>query len=195
MHKKYSLKHFQFIDDLNINNIQLNIKNLSVIFRNYTSKINVKKIVEIKNFCKKNNISFYLSNYVKECIKLNLDGVYLPSFNKTTVLRKTNLKKNFRVMGSAHNIKEIQQKINQGCTYIFLSPIFKSKKNNKILGISKFNLLTINQNANFVALGGLNKNNLSKIKMLNIVGVSGISFYIKKSRPLIKKASFNNISF
>ena len=195
MHKKYALKHFQFIDDLNINNIQLNIKNLSVIFRNYTSKINVKKIVEIKNFCKKNNISFYLSNYVKECIKLNLDGVYLPSFNKTTVLRKTNLKKNFRVMGSAHNIKEIQQKINQGCTYIFLSPIFKSKKNNKILGISKFNLLTINQNANFVALGGLNKNNLSKIKMLNIVGVSGISFYIKKSRPLIKKASFNNISF
>ena len=181
MHKNYSLKHFQFIDDLNTKNIQLNIKNLSVIFRNYTSKINIKKIIEIKNFCKKNNISFYLSNYIKECIKLNLDGVYLPSFNKTAILKKNNLKKEFKIIGSAHNIKEIQQKINQGCTYIFISPVFKSKKNNKILGISKFNLLTLNQNANFIALGGINKNNLNKTRMLNIIGISGISLYKKKA--------------
>tara|TARA_B110000263_G_C15041883_1_gene388913 strand:+ start:54 stop:608 length:555 start_codon:yes stop_codon:yes gene_type:complete len=180
MHKKKLLKHFQFIDDLNIDCIQLNIKNLSVIYRNYTSKINTKKIIEVKKFCKKNKISFYLSNNIKESIKLDLDGVYLPSFNKRPIIYKSALKKKFEIIGSAHNLKEIKEKKEQGCTSIFLSPIFKTLKSKKFLGINKFNLLKLNKKGNFVMLGGMNKSNLKKIKMLNINGVAGISFYKKK---------------
>ena len=37
-------------------------------------------------------------------------------------------KKNFMILGSAHNQKEIQEKISQKCKAIFLSPVFNVKK-------------------------------------------------------------------
>ena len=40
----------------------------------------------------------------------------------------------------------------------------------------------------FVALGGINKINIKKTKMLDVYGISGISMYKKK--PALKKAGF-----
>ena len=45
----------------------------------------LKLIIKIKNFCKNTNKKFYLSNNIKVAIKLDLDGVYLPSFNKQII--------------------------------------------------------------------------------------------------------------
>ena len=87
---------------------------------------------------------------------------------------------NILVLGSAHNAKEIKEKINQGCDAIFVSPVFKTKDYKKILGIYKFNLLTRNSKIKFYALGGINHKNLKKIKILNAVGFSGITLYKKK---------------
>ena len=85
-------------------------------------------------------------------------------------------------MGSAHNIQEINEKINQGSDAIFLSPIFQTKNYKKILGIYKFNILTKNKKIKFYALGGLNNSNLKKLKVLNAVGFGAINLY-KKNRP------------
>ena len=104
----------------------------------------------------------------------------MPSFNKRPIFYKNAIKKKFDIIGSAHNLKEINEKKKQGCTSIFLSPIFKTSKSKKFLGINKFNLLKLNKKGNFVMLGGMNENNLKKIKMLNINRVAGISFYKKK---------------
>ena len=46
-------------------------------------------------------------------IKLNLDGAYIPSFNKSSKHLAFSLKKNFCIIGSAHNLKEIRIKENQ----------------------------------------------------------------------------------
>jgi thiamine-phosphate pyrophosphorylase len=49
-------------------------------------------------------------------------------------------KKNFEIIGSAHNLKEIRIKENQSVEKIFLSSVFKKNKN--FLGINKFKILT-----------------------------------------------------
>ena len=68
-----------------------------------------KKILEIKRFCKLNRRKFFLANNLALVQKLNLDGAYIPSFNKD--INVTRLKtKNITILGSAHNIKEINQK-------------------------------------------------------------------------------------
>tara|TARA_B100000749_G_scaffold2696_1_gene2169 strand:+ start:815 stop:1000 length:186 start_codon:yes stop_codon:yes gene_type:complete len=59
--------------------------------------------------------------------------------------------------------------------------LFKTKKSKNHLNISKFNILTLNKKVKFVALGGIKKNNISKTKMLNICGISGISMFQKKT--------------
>ena len=68
-----------------------------------------KKILEIKRFCKLNRRKFFLANNLALVQKLNLDGAYIPSFNRD--ISVTRLKtKNITILGSAHNIKEINQK-------------------------------------------------------------------------------------
>jgi len=109
-------------------------------------------------------------------IKNNLDGVYIPSFNKNLNYRILQKRKNFLVMGSAHKIDEIKIKEKQGIELLFISPIFNSNKYKKSLGIVKFNLLSRITKIKIVALGGVNKKNLSLLKMTNINAISGIRF-------------------
>ena len=88
----------------------------------------MKTIINIKNICKKNNINFYLSNNIRLAIQLNLDGAYIPSFNKSLFHNSFNFKKKFKLIGSAHNLNEIRIKEKQNVSSIFLSPIFKTTK-------------------------------------------------------------------
>ena len=61
----------------------------------------------------------------KLAVKLDLDGAYIPAFNKNFNHLAYSYKKNFKIIGSAHNHIEIRKKIEQGCKIIFLSPLFK----------------------------------------------------------------------
>jgi len=182
----FNLKKFQFINDLNINLISEDTTNLSIIYRNYSKTLRSKELIKVKEFCKKKRIKFYISNNIEECLKYDLDGLYIPSFNKKNLTKKLKLHKQ-TIIGSAHNHIEIRKKIEQGCKIIFLSPLFKTYKS-KYLDISKFNLIKMSFKNKFVALGGIDQNNIQKIKMLNVYGISGISMYKKKTG--LKKGRF-----
>ena len=167
---------FHFIDNYNPQYlIKLN-KNINLIYRNYKNKISINELIELKNFCKKNKYKIYLSNNYKLAIKLKLHGVYIPSFNKDFI-KIIHQNKNFDILGSAHNLKEIRIKEKQGVKYLFLSPIFQ--KNNKSLGIYKFMNLTKNTKLEIVALGGINNKNIKLLKLIKLKNISLIS-YIKK---------------
>ena len=120
----------------------------------------------------------FLANNIKLTTKLNLDGAYIPSFNKDLSVKKLKHKK-IILAGSAHNLKEINEKKNQNMDLIFLSPIFKVKKNKQYLGVIKFNIMSNLLRHKTVALGGINKYNINQIKSLNCYGFASIS-YIKK---------------
>ena len=183
----FNLQKFQFIENLNINSISKDTTNLSIIYRNYSKTIKTEELIKIKQFCKKKRIKFYISNNIDKCLKYDLDGLYIPSFNKRNLTKKLKLHKQ-TIIGSAHNHMEIRKKIEQGCKIIFLSPLFKTYKL-KFLGIPKFNLIKIAFKNKFVALGGINKRNIKKTKMLDVYGISGISMYKKK--PAFFKAGFH----
>ena len=116
-----------------------------------------------------------MSNNIKLAIKLNLDGAYIPSFNKTTKHLSYSFKKNFNVIGSAHNLKEIRMKERQNVNKIFLSSLFK--KNNNYLGINKFKSLTKLTKKDTVALGGISENNLKKLLLFKQLEFAGISYF------------------
>ena len=120
-----------------------------------------------------------ISNYFDIAVKLNLDGFYIPSFNTKFYLQKKYHEKKFLIIGSAHNIKEIKIKEKQNVKLIFLSPLFKTKKNKHFLGIIRFNNLSQISKKPIVALGGINSKNVKKLKMTRAFGFSGIS-HIKK---------------
>ena len=172
------LKKFYFINKLNFKNLNKLNKNVSIIYRNYSRNIDEKEIIKIKKICKKQKREFFISNQIKLALKLSLDGVYLPSFNKSLKHNIYGLKKNFQIIGSAHNIREIKEKELQGVKVIFLAPLFKKEK--KWLGINKFNFLSNQTNQKIVALGGISKQNLKKLHLLKIFGFAGISYFEQK---------------
>ena len=173
------LKKYYFINKFDPYHIKKLNKNISIIYRNYNSIINISLLIKIKNFCRKNRRKFYLSNDVKLALKLNLDGVYLPSFNKSLKHLNYQIKKDFLFIGSAHNLLEIRIKEKQKISHIFISSIFKKEKN--YLGFYKFNNLSKMTKKKVIALGGINNNNIRKVNMLNISGFAAIN-YFNKSR-------------
>ena len=120
-----------------------------------------------------------MSNNVKLALKLNLDGAYLPSFNNNFHHLSYSYKKKFELIGSVHNLREINIKKKQKVNNFFLSSIFKNNKN--YLGINRFKLLIKNKNLNFIALGGIAENNIKRLDLLNIKGFAGIRYFKKKA--------------
>ena len=96
---------------------------------------------------------------------MNADGVYISSSNKNLNLKTNTLKKKFRILGSAHNFKEIKIKELQKTEEIFLSPLFKKKTNQK-LNIFRYLKLRATTKMNDISLGGINNKNLKKINIL-----------------------------
>ena len=172
----YKSNKYYFINKFDTNNIDKQDKNTIIIYRNYPEKkIDKLLILKIKNYCKKKKIKFYLSNNIKLAINLGLDGAYIPSFNKNFNHLSFSYKKSFKIVGSAHNLKEIRNKEIQKVEKIFLSSLFKKNKN--YLGINKFKLLSNLNKKRIVALGGISNNNLKKLKLLNNPDFAGISYF------------------
>ena len=185
MHKK-EFKKYYFIKNFNKRNIDKQGKNTTIIYRNYKEKCKVSKILFLKNYCRKKGFKFILSNNIKLSIKLNLDGAYLPSFNKSFKHLSYSLNKKFALIGSAHNLKEIRIKEKQKVNEIFLSSLFK--KNNNYLGMYRFRTISNFSHNKIIALGGLSDSNLKLVYLTKAIGIAGISFFNKKKAP--KKGPF-----
>ena len=167
---------YTYIENFDANLILSLPKKISLIYRNYQKK-DLEEIFKIKNLCKKISRKFYISNDIKLAIKLDIDGAYIPSFNKCLNIRYIKVKKNFELIGSAHNIKEIRTKEIQNVSKIFLSPLFKTDKSNNYLGIYRFLKLKDCSNKDIICLGGIKKNNIKKLELIKPKGFAAISLF------------------
>ena len=171
---------YYFTDEFNSEELKNLNNNVDIIYRNYSNKDDYTIVQKLRNFCKLNQRKFYISNNFKLAFKFNADGLYLPSFNKKLKYKNLNIKKGFKIIGSAHNQIDIKNKEKQGCSKLFLAPIFYNPKNKRYLDLVKFSLLTLNTKVKIIALGGINEKNFNKLRLLRISGFAAIT-WIKKT--------------
>ena len=176
MHNKLP-SFFSIVDTFKKEHIKKLDKKIAIIYRNYSTDYNKDLIIKIKKICKKDGRKFFLANNIRMAISLNLDGVYLPSFNKNLNINMINIKKKFTLIGSAHSVKEIRIKEKQGVKLIFISPLFKTKKNKTFLNPVRFNLLAQKTTRRVIALGGINSKNFKKLNLVRACGFAGISYF------------------
>ncbi|MBD1145047.1 thiamine phosphate synthase [Pelagibacterales bacterium SAG-MED37] len=169
-------KKYYFINELDTNTIKKCDNNTAIIYRNYNSEIiDILKILNLKNYLKKRKNKFLLSNNIKLALKLGLDGAYIPSFNKDLKHLSYSINSKFLIVGSAHNLKEIRIKELQKVKAIFLSSLFKKNKN--FLDLNKFRNISNYTENKIIALGGISKKNIKKLKLLDAYGFAGISYF------------------
>lgn len=170
-------KHYVFLEEINDllerNLVKLNNVNI-IIDINQGDKESLKKQHSIIKFAKRKKIPFLLKNNFQKSIKYNAHGIFLDSKNKK-IIKPLLLKKDFKIIGSVHNQLEYAKKIKQGCKLIMLSPLFYNKKYSKykILGVLKFNIISLNWKLTLCALGGVNIKTLGKI---NLTRVKALAF-------------------
>ena len=118
-------------------------------------------------------------------IKYNFDGLYIPAFSKLINFKKSIKRNNFKIIGSAHNIKELEIKKLQGCSSIVFSRLFETSYKYKkgFLGVVKFNLLRLSRKENLIPLGGIRLSNLNKLSTVKCDSIALSSEIIKK--PII----------
>lgn len=184
-------KHYVFLDEINdlIKVNLLKFKNIYIIINiDRNDKKKLKNQFRIIKFAKKNKIPFLIKNNFQECIKYGAHGIFIESSNKSTT-KPILLRKDFKIVGSAHNQLEYTNKKNQSCEIIMLSPLFYNEKYsiNKILNIYKFNLMSLDWRVNICALGGINNKTLKKIKLTK---AKIISFSKLIYEPEIKKPAY-----
>jgi len=168
---------------INLDLIKRN-KKIIIIYRNKLFQESCIELIKFKNRCKIKQFKFYIANNLKLVNQCKADGLYLSAYNKKIY------HKNINLIGSAHNFKEIYEKIKQGCNTIVLSRLFKTSYPEKktYLGINKFNLILKNYLINLVPLGGINSSNLLR---LNLVNSKGVAFFsVLKKKPAISNRLF-----
>ncbi len=183
-------KYYLFVEntrEFNLNLIKIREK-FNIIYRNQTNK---EKIEVLKNFrknCKKNGITFYIANDTRLLSKLNADGLYISANNKNLLLNNY-FKKGYKVIGSAHNQREIDIKLKQGCQTIIFSRLFKTSYSYKKghLGIQKFNIIYQRSRLELVPLGGINEENLCKLNTVLSKSFACLSAIKKKPAKIINR--------
>ncbi len=181
----FKKKYFFIIEsikDIDLKNIK-NFGKYSIIYRN-NSPENIEILKKFRLKCKIQRIPFFVANNVNLIKALKADGLYISAYNKN--LNSSYLKNNFKIIGSAHNIKEINLKKLQGCSEIILSRLFKTTYKNKIdfLGVIKFNLLSKLTKISLTPLGGINLKNLNNLKNVNCENIA-LSSLIKNKSHII----------
>ena len=186
----YKNKYFLIIEnikDINLRHIKL-INRYIIIYRNTNKIDNIDNLLKFRRYCKSKKIDFYVSNNEKLTSDLKADGLYISAHNKN--LRLAKLKRsNFKIIGSAHNIKELNLKILQGCSSIIFSRLFEVSSPFKkgYMGVIKFNLFRLSRRENLVPLGGINLSNLNKLKMVQSNSFALLSEIKKKPAKLFNR--------
>ena len=176
------------IKDIDLSNIKISNK-FNIIYRNLKQLDEINDLLRFRKICKSKRINFYISNDTKLASIMKADGLYISAYNDD--LRLSRLKNSkYMMIGSAHNNREINIKILQGCSEIIFSRLFETSYSHKkgYLGIVKFNILQSSIHKNLVPLGGINLTNLNKLNLVNCQ-----SFTVKsevKKKPAILSRLF-----
>ena len=186
----FKKKYYLIIE--NIKNINLrNIKKPNkfvIIYRNHGRREDISDLIKFRKECKLKFVDFYVANDIKLSVILRSDGVYLSSTNKS--FKALNLKSSkYKIIGSSHNITEINYKIKQGCDYIFLSKLFMVdySKDSPFLDVIKFNHYSNLFDNKLVPLGGIKIVNLNKLKIVRCEGFALMSEIKKKPVKIINR--------
>ena len=183
-------EYYLIIDDvktLNLNLIKSKNKYI-IIYRNFSDNENFNSLINFRKICKSKNIKFYISNNIKLLVKLKADGIYISAHNKDLSLNRFG-KTNYGIIGSAHNINDINLKIKQGCKKILFSRLFKTnyKEKKNFLGLVKFNLFTDLIKKELIPLGGIRLNNLNKMNLVSCKSFAILSEIKKKPAKIISR--------
>lgn len=154
----------------------------------------------LRKITKKQKIPFIINDRVDIALAVNADGVHVGQSDLSLKNVRKLIGKDKIIGVSCGNLEEAKKAYKDGADYLGVGAVFptNTKKDAKDVGIDGLKEIIKNIPLPIVAIGGINKRNIKKLRDINLAGVALISAIIaqkdiKNSAKKIKKIYKNKI--
>ena len=137
----------------------------------------IKEAKKTAALCKKYNIPFIVNDNVNVAIASNADGIHIGQDDMDIKKVRSLVGEKMIIGVSAHTVKEAREAEKNGADYIGIGAVFNTSTKNDVMQVSYEKLKSICEAVSIpkVAIGGINKDNISKLKGSKVDGVAVIS--------------------
>lgn len=142
---------------------------------------------KVKEICSKYNVPLIINDRIDIALAIDADGVHIGQSDMPIKIARK-LIGNDKILGiSAHNIQEAKEAEENGADYLGVGAIFSTstKKDANDVSIDTLKEISSNVDIPTVAIGGINLDNVEKLKDTNISGISVVSAIMNAENPKI----------
>ena len=150
--------------------LQLREKNLS-------DEEFLKEAIQIKALCNKYKVPFFINDNVEVAIKCGADGIHVGQDDMAAGRVRELVGDKMMIGVSAHSVKEAVEAVKNGADCLGVGAIFSTstKKDASVLDLSVVSDICKAVSVPVVAIGGIKKDNISKLKGTGVDGVALVS--------------------
>ena len=145
--------------------------------KNQSEEEFLREALEISSLCKKYNVPFIVNDNVKIAVKCNATGVHVGQDDcEVSEVRK--LVGDKMIIGvSAHNVEEAKKAVASGADYLGVGAVFSTstKADTNVLSFETVKAISDAVNVPIVAIGGINRDNILKLKGTGVDGAAIVS--------------------
>lgn len=145
--------------------------------KNQSEEEFLREAIEISSLCKKYNVPFIVNDNVKIAIECNATGVHVGQDDcEVSEVRK--LVGDKMIIGvSAHNVEEAKKAVASGADYLGVGAVFSTstKADTDVLSFETVKAISDAVDVSIVAIGGINRKNILKLKGTGVDGVAIVS--------------------
>lgn len=142
----------------------------------------VNEAIEIKKIAAIYNVPFVINDDIHAAKEADADGVHIGQSDMEYTQAREILGDDKIIGMTAHNLEEALAAQNAGASYIGVGAVFPTNTKSDTIPMSYDTLKEITSNINIpiVAIGGINTDNLNKLKDSGIDGIAVISAIFSK---------------
>lgn len=150
--------------------LQLREKNLS-------DEEFLKEAIQIKALCNKYKVPFFINDNVEVAIKSGADGIHVGQDDMAAGRVRELVGDKMMIGVSAHSVKEAVEAVKNGADCLGVGAIFSTstKKDASVLDLKVVADICKAVDVPVVAIGGIKKDNISKLKGTGVDGVALVS--------------------
>ena len=143
----------------------------------------IKEAKATGELCKKNNVLFIINDRVDIVLAVDADGVHLGNKDMTYSIARKILGSKKIIGLTVHNIREAVEAERIGADYVGVSPIFETKTKldaGRPAGLKLIKDIKKAIKIPFVAIGGINENNIGSVIEAGARSIAAISAIVTK---------------
>ncbi len=137
----------------------------------------LREAIEIKALCKKYKVPFFINDNVEIAIKCNADGIHIGQDDMGVRKVRLLVGDNMMIGVSVHSVKEATDAVKNGADCLGVGAMFSTstKLDADVLSMETLYDICHSVDVPVVAIGGLNKENISALTGSGVNGVALVS--------------------